>query len=90
MVDDSGAQVEALGAHAEQPIERRRQHVLAGVLLHVIEAARPVDLAVHDLAGASAVPDDDVHDRAVVAIDHVDDAAPPSVPVSNGWPPDVG
>ena len=48
--------VEALGADAEQPIERRRQHVLAGVLLHVIEAPRPVDLAADDLAGLQASP----------------------------------
>ena len=62
--------MEAFGADAEQPIERRRQHVLAGVLLHVIEAPRPVDLAADDLAGLQG-SGDDVRDRAVLAIDHV-------------------
>ena len=41
----SGAEVKADGSGAEQPVERGRQHVLAGVLLHVIEAALPVDHA---------------------------------------------
>jgi hypothetical protein len=48
--------VEALGADTEQPIESRRQHVLTGVLLHVIESARPVDFAGEDLAGFSDCP----------------------------------
>ena len=70
--------------------------MLAGVLLHVIEAARPVDGAVHRLPGASdrgrcrRVTSIDVGDRAVFLVDDVDDAAAPSVPVSKGWPPDVG
>jgi len=38
-----GAKVEALGAHTTDAIDGRRQHVLPGVLLHVIEAPRPVD-----------------------------------------------
>jgi hypothetical protein len=60
------------------------------VLLHVIEAPRPVDLAATDLANSQR-PDTTCAMRAVLAIDHVShDAAPPSVPVSNGWPPDVG
>src|SRR5258708_7929822 len=42
--------MEAHGPHAEQAIECRRQHVLTGVLLHVIEAAWPVDDAVRVLA----------------------------------------
>ena len=33
--------------NAEQPIEGGGEHVLAGVLLHVIEAPRPVNLPVH-------------------------------------------
>ena len=37
------AEVEAHRAHAEQAIDRCRQHVLAGVLLHVVEAALPID-----------------------------------------------
>ena len=34
-----GAEVEALGARLQQRVERGREHVLAGVLLHVVEAA---------------------------------------------------
>ena len=49
--------------------------MLAGVLLHVIEAPRPVDLAV---CFASWLPHsgllDDVHDRPVVFVDDVEDA----------------
>ena len=37
------AEVEADRPHLQQAVERRRQHVLAGVLLHVLEAPRPVD-----------------------------------------------
>ena len=38
-----GAQVEALGAVGEEAVEGGREHVLPGVLLHVVEAAAPVD-----------------------------------------------
>jgi hypothetical protein len=41
------AHVKAHGAVLEQPIERRRKHMLASVLLHVIESAHPVDIAAH-------------------------------------------
>ena len=72
-----GAEMEALGAHAADTIERRRQHVLAGVLLHVIEAPRPVDrgpLTPSPSRAPSRAPTlDDVHNRAVVSIDDVDD-----------------
>ena len=45
------AHVKAHGAVVAGRVERRGQHVLAGVLLHVIEAARPVDRGVHRRAG---------------------------------------
>ena len=61
IVDDRRAEVEALGAHAKQAIERRRQHVLPRVLLHVIEPPRPVDGAATTSPGFS-VPDDHVRD----------------------------
>src|SRR6516225_11745221 len=43
-----GAQMEAEGVQSELLCEDRRKQVLPGVLLHVIEAARPVDRAVDD------------------------------------------
>jgi hypothetical protein len=42
-----GAQVKAHVTRLHQAVEGGRQHVLAGVLLHVIEAARPVDVPLH-------------------------------------------
>ena len=74
MVDDDGAEVKALGPRAGEPVERRREHVLAGVLLHVLEAARPVDRARGTRSLAAASRFDHVQDRAVVPIDDVDDA----------------
>jgi hypothetical protein len=46
--------------------------MLAGVLLHVIEAARPVDLAADDVARVQRAGHD-VRDRAVVTIDDIGD-----------------
>src|SRR5262249_32073972 len=45
------AEVKAHGPDFEEPLEGGRQDVLAGVLLHVVEASRPVDGAVHDRTG---------------------------------------
>jgi hypothetical protein len=80
--------VEARRAIVEQAIERRRQHVLPGVLLHVIEPSRPVDIAVHGSA---------FRDRSAQHMHHPSSSSivsttstPPRRPVSNGWPPDVG
>ena len=84
-----GAEMETLGPRAEQPIERGRQHVLAGVLLHVIEAPRPVDRPRARVAGGRRAIDHVQH-PAVVGVDDVEDRAPASVPTSNGCPPDVG
>jgi hypothetical protein len=50
---DCGAgrpQVEALRSYFEEVVERRRQHVLPGVLLHVIETPPAVDRAAYGLA----------------------------------------
>ena len=71
--------MEADGARREQPVERRRQHVLPGVLLHVIEPPRPVDRAVHRSARARLRPraalDTMCSDLAVVLVHDVDDHA---------------
>ena len=48
------AEVKADGPDVEQMIERRGQHVLSRVLLHVIEPPRPVDRAVNVLPGLQA------------------------------------
>ena len=84
-----GAEVEALGARASDPVERRRQHVLPGVLLHVIEAPRPVDPpADRSPRRRSRRPR---AGRAVV-VDRRRRRRPRrrAVPVSNGCPPEVG
>ena len=69
---DDGAEVEADRAGLAEPVERRGEDVLAGVLLHVIEPPRPVDRPVH------AAPDRDlavehVPHLTVVRLDDVDD-----------------
>ncbi len=65
------AEVEADRAHLQRAIERGRQHVLAGVLLHVVESPCPIDAPVHGSRRQLAV--EDVQDAAVVPIDHVHD-----------------
>jgi hypothetical protein len=50
--------VKACGSVLEQAIERRGQHVLTRVLLHVIESASPSDLASHAIAGGERSTDD--------------------------------
>src|SRR5437870_1918128 len=59
---------------AEQAIDCRRQHMLPRVLLHVIEAARPVDRAVDGLTRSRRVAVDDVRDLAGVVVDDVKDS----------------
>ena len=51
------AEVEALGPRAKHPVEGGRQHVLSGVLLHVIEPPRPIDRTVHGTGCDAAVKD---------------------------------
>jgi len=67
------AQVEAQRPRAAHAQNRRGQHVLSGVLLHVIEAAGPIDLAVDVLAWCQTRLLDDVSDPAVFLIEHIDD-----------------
>ena len=56
-------------------VERRRQHVLPGVLLHVIEAPRPVDDAVDASGPATWARLHHVHMRpSPSSIDDIDDA----------------
>ena len=71
-----GPEMEAHRPRAEQPIERGRQHVLAGVLLHVVEPARPVDGAVHGLPRRedASARFHHVHHVPVIVVDDVDDA----------------
>jgi hypothetical protein len=76
------AHMEAHGSVVEHALEGRRQHMLSGVLLHVVETARPVDLAVYRLADCRHVrrdlPDGSgrgyvQHALAIVdGVDHVD------------------
>ena len=47
IVDISAPMWKLVVRFSKQPIEGGRQHVLARVLLHVVEAAGPVDLAAH-------------------------------------------
>ena len=64
--------MEAHGRRVARVDERRRQHVLTGVLLDVVETPRPVDLAGDDLAGFERGREH-VHDRAVLlAIDDIE------------------
>jgi|SRR6187431_397168 hypothetical protein len=55
----------------EEPIEGRGQNVLPGVLLHVIEAARPVEFGANDCALGDRRRKN-VHD-VIVDIDCLDD-----------------
>ena len=76
-----GPEVEAHRPRLEQPVEGGRQHVLAGVLLHVIESPGPVDLAVDGGAGGER-PIQHVGDLTVLAVDHLEHggiAQPPRV-----------
>ena len=63
--------------------------MLAGVLLHVVEAARPVDDRRARLASRGAGVASTCAMRSPSSTTSVT-AMPPSVPVSNGWPPEVG
>ena len=65
--------MEADRARREQLLDYGGQQVLAGVLLHVIEAARPVDEAVHDRAHLRGNAADHVHHVAHVVVLHLDD-----------------
>jgi hypothetical protein len=64
------SEVEALGAVREQAIEGRRQHVLAGVLLHVLETPNPVHRSGHDGPRLQRAIGE-VHHAAVILVDHL-------------------
>jgi hypothetical protein len=55
----------------------RGKQVLAGVLLHVVEPARPIHRAMHAIANVRRAVIHDVHDRAAIFVDDVDDAQGP-------------
>jgi hypothetical protein len=59
------------GRTAEPLLKHRRQQVLTGVLLHVVESARPIDATMHRARLQFAI--DDVNDLiALIAdIEHV-------------------
>ena len=82
MVDVS-APVKADGLVLEEAIEGGRQQVLTRVLLHVIEAAGPVDLAADRGACRQRRRQHDAPPAFVVATSTTD--APPSRPMSKGW-----
>ncbi len=75
------AEMEAFSARPADRLERRRQHVLPGVLLHVVESTRPVDGPVHARSDVERTIDE-MHEPAILVIDHVDDgpsAEPPEI-----------
>src|SRR5439155_13689129 len=66
-------QMKADGTGGEEAITRRRQNMLASVLLHVIEPPCPIDDAVNDIPGPTSLFIDDVHHIAgfiVVDLNH--------------------
>ena len=81
--------MEADGVQAEELLEHGGEQVLPGVLLHVIEAARPIDFARH-LAVRRERRRQAVRD-AILFVHHVDHRhARRSTPTSNGCPPEDG
>ena len=82
--------MEADGSDVRQPVEGRRQNVLARVLLHVVEAACPVDRAGHCLPDAyrgRIRVVDHMSDVAVLEIENVDDGPGPELPSIEGLSP---
>ena len=82
------AQMEADGVQSEPLFEHRREHVLAGMLLHVIEAAAPIDGALDHRAierrgrgGGRCAP---------LSSTTSSTGTPAMAPVSQGWPPEAG
>ena len=62
--------MKALGPDAEQRVESRGQHVLARVLLHVVEPARPVDHAA-DRRPVVERRVQDMEETVFVVVDHL-------------------
>jgi len=82
-------EVEADRARLEEPVEGRREDVLTGVLLHVVEPAPAIDGAVHGLAGGEVTPRTcriSPSSRSTTSTTGTSSRRP----VSNGWPPEVG
>ena len=77
--------MEALGARTMHTIERSREHMLARVLLHMIEPPRPVDLPAH-LGPLRERRRDDVHHAAILEVDHVINPHPAEHPRVEGLP----
>ena len=79
------------GLKSKQLDKRGGQQVLAGVLLHMVNAPSPINLAVDRPAGTAALG---VMDHLVgsggVPSRTSTTATPPSVPRSCGCPPEVG
>src|SRR5262252_8217950 len=66
--------MKADGLRAETPLDRRRQHVLPSMLLHVVESARPVDGTMDRLSlREPLLAFDHVLQRSVLILDDVDD-----------------
>ena len=69
--------------------ERAGENMLAGVLLHVVEASCPVDGALHRAATRHGTAHD-VHDRLVFALLNVYNVGITDSPLSASCPPDSG
>jgi hypothetical protein len=69
-----GRHAEAAGLRAEQLDESLRENVLPGVLLHVVEAARPIDAAAHLGPFGRGVALYDVEHALRLSVDALDDA----------------
>ncbi|MFN7980251.1 MAG: hypothetical protein U0Q11_00160 [Vicinamibacterales bacterium] len=67
------SEMKADGTSAGEVFDDRRQQMLTGVLLHVIESADPGDIAAYRRSESRRRTGDDVHDVALVVIEDVDD-----------------
>src|SRR4051812_12656422 len=68
--------MDAYRLRAKQILEHGRKQMLSGVLLHVIEAARPVDLRGHLTSNFDRRRGGEYVRDAVILIDDVDDVLP--------------
>jgi hypothetical protein len=83
-----GTEVERQRLPASDRDAGRRQKMLAAVLLHVVAPAFGVDRSLHVFVGGRTLQA--MQDAIVVGLGTSRTGSPPSVPVSCGWPPDVG
>ena len=84
-----GAEVKALGATLQQR-DRTQPTARAGRCAAACGRSAESSRPLRERVGPPAVAIEHVRDPPVVEIDDIDDRAAPSVPVSYGWPPEVG